>query len=219
MDLSPSLPELLDRIRGLQAGPGERLVIGIVGAPGAGKSTLAAALVAGLRADGATRAVQVPMDGFHLADVQLNRLGLRHVKGAPPTFDGDGYAALLGRLRHDRTRPVYTPNFERDLEQPLAGAIVVEPEDDIIITEGNYLLLQDDPWPSTRSECHDVWFVDVADDVRLPRLIARHVQFGKTADEAHEWVMRNDEANTAVVKASAAGADLTVTMGCPVTMG
>ncbi len=144
MELSPTLPELIQRARSLRAAPGERVVIGIVGAPGAGKSTLARALTLALNEDTPGVAVQVPMDGFHLADVQLDRLGLRRVKGAPPTFDGDGYAVLLERLRADRERPIYAPDFERDIEQPIAAAVHVDPSAQIIVTEGNYLLLEQD---------------------------------------------------------------------------
>ena len=95
--------DLVARARGLVA-PGRRAVLGIVGSPGAGKSTLAEALLAALRADpppgaGADWVAHVPMDGYHLADVELERLGLRHAKGAPDTFDAGGYAALLARLR------------------------------------------------------------------------------------------------------------------------
>ena len=211
MDLRPTLPELVARVLARPRLAGMRTVIGVVGAPGAGKSTLAAAVVGELVAGGVA-AAQVPMDGFHLADVQLDRLGLRRVKGAPPTFDGDGYAVLLERLRADRTRTVYAPNFERDLEQPLAGAIAVEPDIDIVVTEGNYLLLQDDPWPRTRAACDEVWFVDVDQDVRLDRLIARHVLFGKSPQDAREWVLRNDEANARLVIAGRESADLVVRM-------
>lgn len=209
-DLDPSLDDLLDRVSALRPAPGERVVIGIAGAPGAGKSTLAAAVVAGLVARGIP-SVQVPMDGFHLADVQLDRLGLRAVKGAPATFDGAGYAALLRRLRTERTQTVYAPDFERTLEQPLAGAIAVEPEVEIVVTEGNYLLLQEDPWTATRAECTEVWYVDLLAEVRLERLIARHVRFGKDPQAAREWVLRSDEANAALVAGGGEHADLVIT--------
>lgn len=212
MDLDPPLGLLVDRVRAIRPPSVERVLIGVVGAPGAGKSTVAAGLVAGLLAAGA-RAAQVPMDGFHLADVQLDRLGLREVKGAPETFDGIGYAELLRRVRTDRAHPAYAPDFERTLEQPIAGAIAVEPDVDIVVTEGNYLLLEEEPWPRVRAECTEVWYVAVDDAVRLERLVARHVRFGKSPEEARAWVERSDEANARRVVPSAARADLVVTLG------
>lgn len=212
MDLAPPLDDLIERVRALRSEPGERVILGIVGAPGAGKSTLARALTVALNENAPGTAVQVPMDGFHLADVQLERLGLRRVKGSPPTFDDVGYAVLLERLRRDRQRTVYAPDFEHAVEQPIAGSINVEPSVGMVITEGNYLLLPDGAWPRVRAACHEVWFVAVEDAIRVPRLIARHIQVGKAPEAAEEWVMRNDEANARLVLASAAGADLTVTM-------
>jgi len=182
---------------------GERFLLGITGAPGAGKSTLAAAVAA------AYGGVVVPLDGFHLADVELERRGLRDRKGAPETFDPDGYAALLARIRlHRPDHVVMAPMFERDLEQPLAGAIPVRPEVDLVVTEGNYLLLADGGWPDARAQLDAVWHVVTDDSVRLPRLIARHERFGKTPERAREWVERVDGANALLVEAAADRADV-----------
>jgi pantothenate kinase len=212
---------LVARARGLVA-PGRRAVLGIVGSPGAGKSTLAEALLAALRADpppgaGADWVAHVPMDGYHLADVELERLGLRHAKGAPDTFDAAGYAALLARLRPrdggaGEDGVVYAPAFERTLEQPLAGAIPVLPAARLVVTEGNYLLLDEGAWPRARSHLAEVWYVDVDDDLRRRRLVDRHVQYGKTRDAAAEWVDRSDEVNARRVRIARAAADLVVTM-------
>jgi pantothenate kinase len=180
-------------------------MIGIAGAPGAGKSTYAAALV--------TRtpdAVLVSMDGFHLADAVLDELGLRDRKGAPETFDAWGYAALLARLREETYRTVYAPSFERNLEQPIAGAVPVLPEVGTVVTEGNYLLLDQPAWRAARSCLDEVWFVQVDDDLRRRRLVDRHIAFGKSPTEAHAWVARSDEANAALVEASRARADRVV---------
>ena len=156
------------------AGADGRRIVGIAGAPGAGKSTLAAWLVAhvGVRATG------VPLDGFHLADVELRRRGLLDRKGAPETFDAWGYAALLARLRARPDPVVMAPGFERDLEQPLAGAVAVPPEADVVVTEGNYLLLDDPAWEAGRRLLDEVWFVRTHDPVRRERLVARHAAFG-----------------------------------------
>jgi pantothenate kinase len=208
--------ELAARARGLLAHR-DRAVLGITGAPGAGKTPLVELLLAALRdappegMNKDTWVAHVPMDGFHLADVQLDRLGLRDRKGAPETFDASGYHATLRRiLDDDPAEVVYVPGFERLLEQPLAAAIAVLPEARLVLTEGNYLLLDDGAWPQVRAAMTEVWYVDLPDDVRRRRLIERHVTFGKTPEAAREWVDRSDEANAAVVRAVRSAADLVV---------
>ncbi|MBO0846856.1 MAG: nucleoside/nucleotide kinase family protein [Nocardioides sp.] len=185
-----------------QTGGMARRIVGIAGAPGAGKSTYAERLVA----DSDVPAVHVPMDGFHLADVSLRRLGLLDRKGAPETFDARGYAALLRRLR-TANETVWAPGFERVLEQPLAGVIAIPPDVELVVTEGNYLLLDRPEWRAVRDALDQVWFLDAVDDVRRKRLVARHVEFGKTAAEAEAWVTRVDEPNAALVLASRDRAD------------
>ena len=195
-------------------GDRRRAVLGIAGAPGAGKSTLAEALVEGVaRAKGADWVAHVPMDGFHLADVQLDRLGSRDRKGAPDTFDAEGYAALLRRLVDDPESWVYAPGFERTLEQPLAAAMVVPPAARLVVTEGNYLLLPEPRWQQARAALAEVWFVTGDDDLRRSRLVERHVVFGKEPDAAVAWVEQTDEANAALVAAAADRADRLVLNG------
>ncbi|HEX6514405.1 MAG TPA: nucleoside/nucleotide kinase family protein [Nocardioidaceae bacterium] len=183
-----------------------RRILGLAGPPGAGKSRLAAALVRLARGC----AVDVPMDGFHLADGELARQGLTTVKGAPETFDAWGYAALLQRLRDRPDHVVYVPGFDRRLEQPLAGAVPVSPEVDLVVTEGNYLLLDRPAWREVRRCIDTVWYVDTSGDLRRRRLLARHVEFGKTEAEADAWVTRVDEANARLVAESRRRADLEV---------
>lgn len=197
------LASLLRRVTDLGA---SRRLIGLAGEPGAGKSTLATALhsVAG------EGAVVVPLDGFHLADVELARQGLLGRKGAPETFDGWGYAALLDRLRRRPRHPVYAPAFERDLEQPLAGAICVAPEVDLVLTEGNYLLLDSPAWVAARERLDEVWYVRTDPLLRQQRLVERHVAFGKGAVAAADWVARVDEPNARLVQRFAERADLVV---------
>ena len=198
-----------DRAMGLldRAPAGRRVLIGIAGAPGAGKTTLAAALTTALTARDVVVA-HVPMDGFHLADAALDLIGLRDRKGAPETFDAAGYAALLARIAAGEA--VWAPAFERDLEQPIAQAIRVPAEARIIISEGNYLLLPAPEWRAVASWFDEVWFCQLDDRVRRARLISRHVRFGKTPEEARAWVERLDEANARIVAATAPAADLLI---------
>lgn len=204
---TPALDDLARRATAL-AGAGERAVLGITGPPGAGKSTLTDLLLERLRADGPVG--HLPMDGFHLADDQLDRLGRRDRKGAPDTFDVDGFVAALRRLHEEPDRTLYAPGFERDLEQPIAAALAIEPEAALVITEGNYLLHPDGGWERVRPLLAEVWYVDVDPALRLERLVARHVRFGKSHEEARAWVLRSDEANAALVAASREAADLVV---------
>jgi len=184
-------------------GDRRRVVLGIAGAPGAGKSTLAEALVEAVASrEGDGWVAQVPMDGFHLADAQLDRLGLRSRKGAPDTFDADGYAALLRRLVEQPDTWVYAPGFERTLEQPVAAAVVVPPSARLVVTEGNYLLLPEERWERARAQLAEVWLVSGHDDLRRSRLLERHVRFGKAPAEAEAWVAGNDDVNAALVLAT-----------------
>src|SRR6476469_5642091 len=185
-----------------------RVVLGIAGAPGAGKSTLAEGLVRAVAAAmGDDWVAHVPMDGFHLADVQLERLGALSRKGAPDTFDADGYAHLLHRVVAEPDSWVYAPGFDRRLEQPLAAAVVVPPSARLVVTEGNYLLLPEARWERARARLAEVWFVTGDDEVRRSRLVERHVAFGKTQEAAEAWVERTDDGNAALVAAAADRAD------------
>jgi len=149
------------------------------------------------------------MDGFHLSNRQLAALGRAQRKGAPDTFDAFGYRNLLQRLRaSDRSREtVYAPGFYREIEEPIAASIAIAPQTSLIITEGNYLLLEDDPWPRVREMLDEVWFLDVDDELREERLIARHRQFGRTEQQAKDWVRTTDAPNAERIEAVAAKAE------------
>jgi len=196
-------PDLVARVEALASGP--RRLLGIAGATGAGKSTVAAEVVALVGA----RAVVVPMDGFHLAQSELERVGRADRKGAPDTFDADGFVALLTRLRTPG-RTVYAPEYRRDLRNPVAGAIAVPPEVPLVVVEGNYLLLDDHGFGPVAGLLDESWFLAPDDAVRLDRLVARHEAFGKTPEAARAWSHGPDESNARLVAATAVRADVVV---------
>ncbi|XVV09295.1 nucleoside/nucleotide kinase family protein [Actinoplanes sp. CA-131856] len=206
---------LVERARSL-APPGGRAVLGIAGAPAAGKTTLAEELVAALApapppglVAGAWVA-HVPMDGFHLADVELSRLGRRDRKGAPDTFDPLGYAALLRRVLADEDEVIYAPGFERVIEQPIAGSIPIFRDARLIVSEGNYLLLDDPLWRPARELFAEVWYADLDQSTRISRLISRHVRFGKESSAASAWATGTDERNAVLIAATRSSADVVV---------
>ncbi|MFF5567259.1 nucleoside/nucleotide kinase family protein [Streptomyces sp. NPDC012623] len=207
------LTALVERAGRLMARPG-RTVLGIVGAPAAGKSTLAALLTREL----GPRAALLPMDGYHLANSVLEALGRRDRKGAPDTFDASGYAALLRRLRDTDTGPgadagtetVYAPRFHREIEESIAGEIAIGPEVRLVITEGNYLLLPQGPWARIRPLLDESWYVEPDEPLRLRRLVARHIEFGKSPRAAHVWAHGTDQRNAETIASTRPHADLVV---------
>ena len=210
-----TLEDLLARARRLADSQTAPVVIGVVGAPGAGKTTLVESLVSelnkGVPDPERQQFAHVPLDGFHLADQELTRLGLLDRKGAPETFDVHGYAAMLHRLRTSRAAVVYAPGFERTIEQPIAGVIPVYPSATTILTEGNYLLLDRPEWQQVRDQCTEIWYCEQDNELRIQRLIQRHIHFGKTPADAASWVHTVDEKNARLIEATRANADLVIT--------
>lgn len=193
-----------------------RFILGIAGSPGVGKSTVAQELVHRL---GPRLAVLVPMDGFHLANEVLYALGRRERKGAPDTFDVHGYAALLTSIRAQQSvaatgadATLYAPLFRRDIDEPIGSALAIAADVPLVITEGNYLLLDQPVWSTARQQLDEVWFLVEEDQVRRHRLAERHRQFGSSVDEADARANGTDQRNAELIEATAPQADVVVRM-------
>ncbi|OII37607.1 nucleoside/nucleotide kinase family protein [Curtobacterium sp. MMLR14_014] len=188
-----------------------RTVLGIAGAPGAGKSTLARRIVTAVDDRlGAGTAVQVPMDGFHLSNAALDALGRHDRKGAADTFDADGYVALVRRLVAADEDVVWAPDFDRRVDEPVAGSIAVPRATRLVVSEGNYLLDDTAPWSALPALFTETWFCAVADDVRLDRLVGRHMRHGRDHDAARAWAVEVDGVNAARVAPTVIRASRTV---------
>ncbi len=195
-----SATELAAEISATQARTGRRVVVGLAGPPGCGKSTLAEAVCAEL----GERAVAVPLDGWHLSAEMTRRLGAADRRGAPQTFDAAGYLVLLQRIRSQGAfgdpAVVYAPEYRREIEEPVAGAVAVDARTPIIVTEGNYLLLDRPVWRDVRALLDLSYYVELDGEERRRRLIGRHMAFGRTRDQASQWVATNDERNAHLIE-------------------
>ncbi|VEP39744.1 MULTISPECIES: nucleoside/nucleotide kinase family protein [Tessaracoccus] len=205
--ITATLDDLVARAAHLAQRPG-RTLLGIVGAPGAGKSTVCEALSTGL----GEQAVVVGMDGFHLDNEVLIALGRRQRKGAPDTFDVPGYLSLLNRLRATAEDVTYAPRFDRALEMAIGSAVPVPRTTPLVITEGNYLLYDGGGWEDVREALDEVWYLDVSDQELRNRLVARRMSYGESHEAALDWVQGVDEANASVVAQGRHHADLIITI-------
>ena len=196
--MTVSESELLRLAKKIRDKAGARFVLGIVGPPGAGKSTLAERLRDVLNEDGRV-AVVAPMDGFHRSNAELDAMGARARKGEPDTFDAEAYVAALRQLR-GRGR-VEWPTYSRVTDEPVPGGVVIDGEP-VVITEGNYLLLEDGPWKDVRGLLDEAWFVDVPDEVLVPRLLERFLAGGRSRAEAEAKIAESDLRNAALVRAT-----------------
>lgn len=200
---SPEITQAMAALRS-RVMPGTRTILGIAGAPGSGKSTFAAWIQEQFTPG---TSVVVPMDGFHLGNAIIEGTPLRQRKGAIDTFDGGGYLSLLRRLAARDEAVVYAPEFRRTLDEPVAASIAVPADVPLVITEGNYLLADQEPWKEVRAQLDEVWFLETPPALRLQRLVDRHVSFGMDREAAEAWATGPDEANAVLIQATRAGAD------------
>lgn len=198
-EITQAMAALRSRVR-----PGTRTILGIAGAPGSGKSTFAAWIQQQFSPGSS---VVVPMDGFHLGNAIIEGTPLRDRKGAIDTFDGGGYLSLLRRLARRDEAVVYAPEFRRTLDEPVAASIAVPADVPLVITEGNYLLVDQEPWKEVRAQLDEVWFLETPPALRLQRLVDRHVSFGMGREAALAWATGPDEANAVLIQATRPGAD------------
>ena len=203
---SLSFQQALSRVTELLNSANGRIIIGIVGKPGAGKSTLSSYLIEKLPKESVAL---VPMDGYHLSNKELDALGRRNRKGAPDTFDSNGYAALLQRIATS-TDDVYFPVFHREIEESIAAEGVVTTKTKIVLTEGNYLLHDQGGWKNVAPILTESWYVEVDDVVRLERLVDRHHFYGKERQAAYDWAHGTDENNAQLVEGTKELADFLV---------
>ena len=214
-DLLDRLADLVDRVAP------RRAVLGIAGPPGAGKTTLVTRLLTAVTAYPrlSGRVAHVPMDGFHLTNAELDALGRRDRKGAPDTFDASAYAGLLAAVRAEPRAVVTAPSFDHVVGEPVPDSLVVPVDADLVVTEGNYLLLDEGGWGAVPALLDEVWWCALAPDARVERLIARHVETGREVDDATEWVLRSDEANARAVAEGEDHADVVLLDGVVVSEG
>jgi len=197
----------LARIQGFLSDSTERVLIGIIGKPGAGKSTLSKFLMSKLPKEFVT---VVPMDGYHLSNKVLKELKRADRKGAPDTFDVAGFASLVKRIRSEQTQNIYYPIFDRAIEESIAAQGVVTSSTKVVIIEGNYLLHDAGGWEEVKDLLDESWMVDVDDDKRISRLISRHIAYGKEPEAAKAWAKGTDEANAQLIERGRTRADFVV---------
>ena len=197
----------LARIQNHLENSSERVLIGIIGKPGAGKSTLSKFLMAKLPKEFVT---VVPMDGYHLSNKVLKDLKRADRKGAPDTFDVAGFISLVKRIRTEQTQNIYYPIFDRAIEESIAAQGVVTSVTKVVIIEGNYLLHDDGGWEVCNDLLDESWMVDVDDDKRISRLISRHIAYGKDPEAAQDWAKGTDEVNAKLIERGRNRADFVV---------
>ena len=197
----------VERVRALLNSTQGCTLIGIVGKPGAGKSTLSQYISESINSP---QLAVLPMDGFHLSNAVLAELHRADRKGAPDTFDVAGFIALLTRIRNEDDSHIYYPIFDRSIEESIAAQGVISSETKVVIVEGNYLLHQEDGWQHVAKILHETWYIDIDDELRIERLIARHIAYGKSKSAAEQWARGSDERNAELIALGAERADYVI---------
>ena len=192
----------------LQDSP-QRFVLGVVGKPGVGKSTFTDYLREQLSSE---LVAILPMDGFHMSNEKLIELGRRERKGAPDTFDVDDFAQVLANVRDGYGVDIHFPIFNREIEASISNAGLIRAGVKLVIVEGNYLLHDQSGWEKITSHIDESWFLSVDDDLRMARLIARHIEFGKSPEDAKAWSEGTDEANARLIQLTLPRADFEVNL-------
>lgn len=186
----------------------DRVVIGLAGGPGVGKSTLATQLVAALNAKTPGVAAYVPMDGFHMRHAKLVALGTDKDKGMPHTFEGEAFAQFLATLKATKT-DVKGPGYSRAIEDVVEDQFTVPASAKVLVTEGNYLLVASSPWWQVRPLLDYAAFIEVPRETVRMRLLKRHAEHGLfTEARNREHVERVDLANYDLVGRSRRRADV-----------
>ena len=186
-----------------------RFILGIVGKPGVGKSTITQFLSEHI----ASESISIlPMDGFHMSNERLIEFGRRDRKGAPDTFDVDDFAKSLADVRAGHGSDIRFPIFKREIEASIPDAGLIPAQAKLVVVEGNYLLHDDFGWETIGDYLDETWFLDLDDELRMQRLIARHIQYGKTPEAANEWSRGTDEVNARLIEQSRSRATFTVTL-------
>jgi pantothenate kinase len=190
-----------------RAAASTRTIIGIVGKPGGGKSTLSKYLLKGMDP---TLVSVVPMDGFHLSNKVLKELGRSDRKGAQDTFDVKGFTTLIERIKLDSADPIYYPIFDRSIEESIAAQGVVYPSTRVVIVEGNYLMHDKDGWQEISSLLDQRWYAFLDEDLRISRLISRHIAFGKDPESAKAWAKGSDQVNAELIETGVGRCDFLI---------
>ena len=201
--------QALSRVNEITKQSTKRVIIGVVGKPGAGKSTLTSYLIDNLPKNSVSL---VPMDGYHLSNDQLARTGLADKKGAFNTFDAGGYISLLKRINNEFDKDIYFPIFHREIEESYSADGVVPAKTKLILTEGNYLLFDQFGWEKVLPELTETWYINIDDQLRVDRLVKRHQFYGKDKESAIAWATGSDEDNAKIVEASSSRADVVINL-------